>query len=110
MELETAKKRLDGAIRYELRDHAFGDMEVSWIKDMKVIATGYAGRSMDCVTIGDGPTASFTNDDARELMSCGTLGGVGRNDETGPDDFVQGRAMPGLTAEGVLEEITQRPV
>lgn len=110
MEFEEAKKILNGCVRSELRDHAFGDMEVTWMKDNAVIADGYFGSSTVCVTIGDDPTASFTNDDARSLMNCGTLGTVSRNDETGPDEFLVGQVMPGLTMEGVREEIIVRPV
>lgn len=115
MNLEEAKTFLEDTSRHELRDHAFGDMEVTWLKGslkkdgdvLKEIAHGYSGSSMVSVTIitEDG-TVSFSDDDARSLMSCGTLGTVGRNDETGPDEFVEGKIMPGLTLEGVREELT----
>jgi hypothetical protein len=108
MEFEEAKKVLEDCTRSELRDHAFGDREVFWEKDGKVVAEGYFGSSMsDYVTIdveGD-TTYSFTNDDARSLMNAGTLGTVGRNDETGPDEYLEGRVMPGLTLDGVRQEV-----
>lgn len=103
MELEEAKTLLDGCDRVELRDHAFGDKEVFWDKNGVDIAEGYAGSSMVSVTMEEG--TSFTNDDARALMSCGTLGTVCRNDETGPAMFVEGQIMPGLTLEGVRQEL-----
>ena len=106
MELEEAKKILEECDRWELRDHAFGDMEVTWTKAKRTIATGYTGSSSVYVTIGESHvTGSFTNDDARALMSCGTLVSAGRNDETGPDEFVEGQIMPGLTLEGVRREL-----
>lgn len=109
MDIEEATKILSSAIRSELRDHAFGDMEVTWTKDGIVIADGGFGSSMDYVTIGveEHTMFSFKNADARKLMSCGTLGKVGRNDETGPDEFVEGQVMPGLTTQGVFDELTK---
>lgn len=108
MEVNEAKSILDGCTRHELRDHAFGDMEVTWMKGETVIADGYFGSSMASVTIGDDPTASFSNDDAHALKSAGTLGEVGRNDETGPSEYVEGQTMPGLTLEGVRDELERK--
>jgi len=110
MNLQEAKTLLDGCERLELRDHAFGDKEVTWKKDGIVIAIGYAGSAAASVTITVDPTASFGNDDARSLMSCGTPGSVGRNDETGPEQFVEGQTMPGLTLEGVRQELIDERV
>lgn len=112
MNLSEAKEVLAGCIRSELRDHAFGDTEVLWLKDGKQVAAGYFGRDADVwFSSEDGPsTDSFTNVEARELRNCGVVGVVERNDETGPDEFVEGQIMPGLTAEAVLEEITTPPI
>jgi hypothetical protein len=104
MELEEAKKILDGCVRQENRDHAFGDKEVYWEKDGVVMAEGYFGNGTASVWM-DPVNCSFENADARSLMNCGTLGTVGRNDETGPDEYVEGQIMPGLTLEGVRKEL-----
>jgi hypothetical protein len=52
------------------------------------------------------PIGSFKGNEARRLRECGIEGKIERNDETGPDEFVVGQVMPGLTKAGVLEEIT----
>lgn len=104
MNLEEAKKLLDGAKRCELRDHAFGDMEVFWTVDGEGVADGYFSCSTRSVSILGGPT--FTDDDADALQDCGTLDEVWRNDNTGPETFQAGVTMPGLTKEGVFEELT----
>lgn len=104
MNLDNAKLVLNDCTREELRDHAFGDVEVFWFKDGKEIATGYFGGVHAGVTLT--PMTSFHDDKARELRNCGTLGQVDRNDETGPDEFTEGQIMPGLTKEGVRREIT----
>lgn len=106
MEIHEAKELLNGCTRTELRDHAFGDAEVSWWKDGKEVASGYFGSTMSHVTIGHIPILGTT---ARELRYCGVEGHIERNDETGPDDFQEGRIMPGLTLEGVREELTTPP-
>jgi hypothetical protein len=112
MDLSDARQRLTGTVRHELRDHAFGDREVTWVRGDKVIASGYFGAGMVSVSIVDHitqqPLASFSDDDARSLLDCGELK-VERNDETGPDTFQEGEIMPDLTKEGVLKEITTPP-
>ena len=107
MNVEEAKKILDGCVRSECRDHAFGDKEVFWTKNGVDTAEGYFGSSMASVTIyeGEDTTFSFKSDDALSLMNAGTLGQVGRNDETGPSEFSLGATMPGLTLEGVRQEL-----
>lgn len=106
MEIDEAKELLNGCTRSENRDHAFGDVEVYWTKNGVQVAEGYFGSSMSQVMIGNVPILGTT---ARELRYCGVEGRIERNDETGPDDFVEGRIMPGLTKEGVLEELTRPP-
>lgn len=108
MNLEEAKTLLGGATRHELRDHAFGDTEVYWVKGGKEIACGYFGGGQDSVSIFKPAedAASFDGEEARALRECGTLGEIGRNDETGPNEFIEGQTVPALTLEGVREELT----
>lgn len=102
MELSQAKRLLEECQREELRDHAFGDAEVYWMRHGKEVAFGYFGR--DASVSGDG--WSFGGDEAWQLRKCGKLGAVERNDETGPDTYSEGACMPSLTLEGVREELT----
>lgn len=111
--LEQAKTLLNSCDRYELRDHAFGDVEVSWTKDDKDVASGYDGASSTSVYFHDGacdePTnVVFRDQEAIELLKCGTLRKVERNDSTGPDEFTKGECMPGLTPSGVLDELVNK--
>lgn len=106
MEIDEAKELLNGCTRSENRDHAFGDAEVFWTKDGVQVAEGYFGNSMqqvmfDHVTI-QGTTAS-------ELRDCGIEGHIERNDETGPEEYSEGSILPGLTLEGVRNELTAPP-
>lgn len=107
MDVEYAKTLLRGCVRSELQDHAFGDAEVFWTEGETEVATGYFSRGIESVsiTVPDGQ-AIFTGETARELRTCGVEGTIGRNDETGPDEFVEGRIMPGLTPELVYKELT----
>jgi hypothetical protein len=105
MTLEEAKNILNDSVRQELRDHAFGDVEVSWIWDGIEVANGYFGGSASNVSFAFG---EFTGPEAWELRNCGTLGAVERNDETGPEAYQEGRCMPALTLAGVREELTRK--
>lgn len=114
MNVPEAKELLSACIREELRDHAFGNAEVSWQKGDKQIAGGYfgAGNATIWISSEDDPSVtlgSFEGDKARELRQCGTEGRIERDDETGPDIYVEGAIMPGLTLEGVRKEITTPP-
>lgn len=113
MELEEAKELLSKSRRSELRDHAFGDCEVTWTTEGeetdKVVADGYFGSTGADVTIyidGGKSFVTFRDDAARELREC-SLGTaqVERNDETGPKKFVEGYIMPDLILEGVRQEL-----
>jgi hypothetical protein len=136
MTLEEAKTALEGTIRGELRDHAFGDREVTWyvVAAGLVVAEaamGYFGGGSSGVSVyttplpyeepwdfetGSGylaapiPTAyaaaEFDGRDARELLKCGSSR-VSRNDSTGPDTYQDGKCMPGLTLEGVRKELLE---
>lgn len=108
MTFKQAKVILNGCTRVELRDHAFGDKEISWYDVAgRLIADGYAGSSSNtfCFDVQIGST-QFTQDETRELFQCGTLGKVKRNDTEGPDVYTQGKSMPGLTLFGVRKELT----
>lgn len=105
MELEAAKTLLNECVREELRDHAFGDVEVYWMKDDKEVATGYFSGGMASVGFTE-EVFNFDGDDARMLRPCGSEGAVERNDETGPDNFTLGATMPGLTRQAVRDELT----
>ena len=114
MTLDEAKEILNGCIRQELRDHAFGDKEVDWRdKNGVYVANGYFSGSTQkvCFTTQITPYRKhsfFVGDDARILSFCGELGKIERNDETGPGEFKQGQIMPALTLDGVKKEILQR--
>lgn len=103
MDLNEAKEFLNDCDRVELRDHAFGDLEVSWLKDGKEVAFGYLSGVSQSVCI---VLEQFKGEDAKSLVECGKAVTVQRNDETGPDDFVLGYTKPELTT-GVLKEITE---
>jgi hypothetical protein len=111
--LDQAKQALEGTTRHELRDHAFGDMEVTWVKKEDnhevEVASGYFGGTASVGFLDPDPSkssGSFVDDDARQLLQCGELE-VERNDSVGPDKFVEGSCMPGLTLQGVRKELTQ---
>ena len=87
--LEEAQTLLNGCVREELVDHAFGDAEVFWWDANKArdepgaeVANAYFGGSSNSVSFRDG-RGSFQGDDARALRRCGRLGGVERNDVNG---------------------------
>jgi hypothetical protein len=102
MTLQEAVASLEGSVRIELRDHAFGDTEVMWMKDGAEAGHGYYSAGIAECTIGD---TMFRGKDAAEVRNCGKLQ-VERNDETGPDEYIEGQTMPGLTLEGVRQELT----
>jgi len=107
MTFEEAKAILNTCVREELRDHAFGDREIYWTRDGQEIAFGYSGSSVSFGFSGDDTV--FSDDEVRELLRCGSLGTVERNDSTGPDTYTDGACMPGLTLAGVREEICRDP-
>jgi len=108
MDTDEAREVLSACQRSELRDHAFGDKEVYWTRDGEDVGVGYFGGGRASVWIHKEDT-DFTADGetARELSECGTLKHVERNDEMGPDTYVEDKIMHGLTKEGVLEELTR---
>ena len=129
MSLEVAKKFLAQNFKAECRDHAFGDAEVTWCRvpfpeddesapdiDGEIVANGYySGRDATVLieaTVFDGVDyvqSGFDGKDADALLECCKSAVIDRNDETGPDEFVRGQVMPGLTLEGVRKEICTPP-
>lgn len=111
---ERAKAFLSTCRRLELRDHAFGDVEISWYapgtpETDEPEGCGYFGSgpaSVGCILPGGEP-AGFDGKEALALRSCGTLGAVERNDMTGPDTYAEGRCIPALTLEGVRRELCE---
>lgn len=87
--LAEAKALLARSYRYESRDSAFGDSEVSWFErsldeddDQTPVADGYFSRDSDSVgvTAPSGETVEFTGRDASALFRVGNgLGAVGEN-------------------------------
>ena len=90
LSLDEAKVLLRSAYRYETRDSAFGDSEVSWFEqelsedgdDQRPIADGYFSRTSDSVdiTLPNGERVEFTGRDAWALFKYGNgRGEVGEN-------------------------------
>lgn len=105
MSLASMITVLGDCIRTESRDHAFGDTEVFWFKDGQPVAEGYFSGDHQSVWSSPNPGIHFDGDDAKQLRNCGVLGEVGRNDSSGPSNFVEGAVMPGLTREAVRSEL-----
>lgn len=116
MNLQEAKDILSTCERQESRDHAFGDVEVYWIRENQEmqqdeeVATGYFGGGSASVSVAlPGTTdqfAHFEGLEAKELRAYGVVGHISRNDETGPDVFVEGYTAPGLSLADVRKELT----
>lgn len=103
MNVEEARDILNGCDRHELRDHAFGDREISWTRRGLEVAFGYSDGRECGVHLVDGN--AFEGQDAKGLVNLGTLRHAERNDEIGPATYVEGRIMPGLTKARVQQEI-----
>lgn len=104
MELQEAKELLDDCTRSEMQDHAFGDAEVFWFRDLTEVASGYfAGSVNEVYFVQHG--VSFKGDDAKSLRNCGKEGAIQRNDQTGPEKYSEGEILPGLTKEAVRQEL-----
>ena len=107
---EQAKELLAGCERRELKDHAFGDREIYFTKDDKNVAEGYSGSGGPSIMIfgereDQEDATHFNGSEASELNGLGTYMGSERNDSTGPEEFEEGECMPGLTLEGVRQEL-----
>lgn len=88
---DEAKTFLDKCERSELRDHYFGDREVSWHLDGVEVAFGYLGPSSQSVSIFRPVTNEMVWDcdgkEARNLSYAGKLTELSRNDTEGPDRY-----------------------
>lgn len=101
---EEAVVLLTDCKRSELRDHAFGDREIYFVDQAgNDVAEGYAGSGGYSINFNAG--AYFDGDQARQLIALGHEGNIERNDSTGPDEFEDGKCMPGLTHDGVRKEL-----
>lgn len=87
MTLEDAKQILKVCTRFESRDHSFGDREIYWEIEGELIAEGYFSRDSRTVFMLLPEEVSFTGSDAVELSRCAKIVNIGRNDETGPDEY-----------------------
>jgi hypothetical protein len=87
MTFEDAKKILNSCTRYESRDHSFGDREIYWTREDVEVAEGYFGGGDADVFILIPEQKVFRGEQARELAKCGAIVHIGRNDETGPDNY-----------------------
>lgn len=94
---------LSSLVREELRDHAFGDCEVYIMLNGEEVGCGYFGGGIAELHIFE---VMLKGEQARFFRDKITIGEVGRNDETGPDNFSVGVTLPGLTLEGVRQELT----
>lgn len=87
-DFKRAKEFLQGCQRLELRDHAFGDREITWMIGDEEVAGGYFGGGDKEVWIHeDHGGGLFHGTKARQLAVCGRDPIIGRNDETGPDEY-----------------------
>ncbi len=109
--LADAKALLNTCARSELRDHAFGDREVSWTDDDGHELGFYcnSGRAPHMVYVEryeDGKKVEAAEFHDYSLLKCGKSARIERNDSTGPDTYQDGACMPGLTLAGVRKELT----
>ncbi len=89
MPLDYAKTFLAASTRDVLKDHAFGDSEVFWLRDGRQIAFGYFGRSKS-VSIKETKqfgSTSFEDKEAGELEFLGKNGVYERNDAGDPREW-----------------------
>jgi hypothetical protein len=109
IDVAQAEEILRESLRFECRDHAFGDAEITWQNAQEVeVAGGYFSSSGGSIWLldGEGNTlADYDGEDAQRLRQLGQLQGVSRNDSTGPEEYSEGTIMPGLTFEAVLNEL-----
>lgn len=114
--LADALSLLNLCTRSELRDHAFGDREVTWT-DAAGNGVGFycnSGKPPHHVYItrfdGNGDEVESAEFPATsQMMQTGMVCIIERNDSTGPDNYQDGACMPGLTLAGVKEELCTPP-
>lgn len=85
MSLTDARAFLEGCLRHELVDHAFGDAEVGWQNAAgEQVASAYFGNSSNSLGINETEqfvASEFSGEDARSLQHAGTLAKRDRNDD-----------------------------
>jgi len=78
MELEAAKRLLNKSVRNEKYDDAFGDVEIYWLNEHLLLASGYFSPTQSAVWFasvdGEEVLARFRNEDALALRECGEPG------------------------------------
>lgn len=80
MTLQEAEALLNTLRRYELKDHAFGVVMVSWhSEDGKMVAEGDFRGSDRSVFFHD-DRIRFRGNEAQKLRFCGLVGKIERND------------------------------
>lgn len=81
MDLEQAKQILMTAKRDILEDKAFGDSEISWFQDNKIIADGYFSINNSSIRFLPPHSGTFEGKEAKELQRLGVPYKYARNDE-----------------------------
>ena len=85
---EQASNLLGMCQRGELRDHAFGDRELFWVRSGVEVASGYfGGGKMEVWINEDFGGGTFEGEEAKKLSVRGSNVKIERNDETGPDRY-----------------------
>lgn len=108
MDLNQAKLLLAKSERHELRDHAFGDAEITWSVDGVDVAFAYEDGKALHISFYDSENnviAEFEDEDYQELRSLGKAC-ISRNDSTGPVTYTPGKVKSGLSLGDVFNELT----
>lgn len=95
MTLEFAETCLNLCQRSELRDHYFGDREISWYFEEIEVAYGHFSINSQHIAILEfrkgmklpRKLGEFFYSDAQKLVDCGASVVIARNDEVGPDEY-----------------------
>ena len=88
MSFAEAKNLLGLCKRLENRDHYFSDREVFWVRGDVEVAEGYFGGGDASVYIHEEfGGRSFHGQEALDLSKVASIVEIGRNDETGPDEY-----------------------
>lgn len=88
MTIEIVKEVLAKCIRSELRDHYFGDREISWQLNGKDVAEAYMGKEAEFHFTHNGIEFDTKNSNLiSDLIKLGTIGNIERNDSTGDSTY-----------------------
>jgi hypothetical protein len=92
--LHVAIQTLSNAKRSVLADYAFGDSEVQWEMDERVIAGGHFSSKGSAVSFNDEivkklgyDSGNFSGDEAKQLEYLGTIIHSERNDMLGNNGY-----------------------